>query len=52
MGSGIFFFSWCSKKQKVVAQSTAEAEFQAAILAVNQAIWLRNILADLKLKQE
>lgn len=47
MGSSVF--SWCSKKQEVVAQSTAEAEFVAA---VNQAIWLRNVLADLGLKQD
>ncbi|GAU15672.1 hypothetical protein TSUD_109300 [Trifolium subterraneum] len=47
IGSSVF--SWCSKKQEVVAQSTAEAEFVAA---TNQAIWLRNILADLGLKQE
>ena len=35
-GSGCF--SWCSKKQELVAQSTAEAEFIAAIAAANQAI--------------
>ncbi|GAU16908.1 hypothetical protein TSUD_36660 [Trifolium subterraneum] len=50
IGSSVF--SWCSKKQEVVAQSTAEAEFVAATAAANQAIWLRNILADLGLKQE
>lgn len=48
-GSGIF--SWCSKKQEVVAQSTAEAEFIAATAAVNQALWLRKILFDLHLEQ-
>jgi hypothetical protein len=31
----------------VVAQSTAKAEYIAAIAAVNQAIWIRKILADL-----
>nr|KYP66216.1 Copia protein [Cajanus cajan] len=50
MGSGVV--SWCSKKQEVVAQSTAEAEFIAAVAVVNQVIWLRNILIDLGLKQE
>ncbi|KAF2322706.1 hypothetical protein GH714_029173 [Hevea brasiliensis] len=50
MGSGVF--SWCSKKQEVVAQSTAEAEFVAATAAVNQAIWLKKILSDLQLEQE
>ncbi|XP_047258984.1 secreted RxLR effector protein 161-like [Capsicum annuum] len=44
-GSGCF--SWCSKKQETVAQSTAEAEFIAAAATVNQAIWLRKILIDL-----
>lgn len=40
-------FSWCSKKQEIVAQSTAEAEFVAATSAVNQAIWLRKLLNDI-----
>nr|XP_019703149.1 uncharacterized protein LOC109505208 [Elaeis guineensis] len=31
-------FSWCSKKQEIVAQSTAEAEFIAATAAVNQTL--------------
>ncbi|XP_056166715.1 secreted RxLR effector protein 161-like [Syzygium oleosum] len=31
-------FSWCSKKQEIVTQSTAEAEFIAATTAVNQAL--------------
>ena len=38
LGTGVF--SWCSKKQEIVAQSTAEAEFIAATVAVNQALWL------------
>ena len=49
LGSGIF--SWCSKKQDVIAQSTAEAEYVAATAAVNQALWLRKIFADLHMKQ-
>ena len=48
-GSGIF--SWCSKKQDFVTQSTAEAEFVAAASTVNQALWLRKILVDLHIKQ-
>lgn len=48
-GSGVF--SWTSKKQDIVAQSTAEAEFIAATAAVNQALWLRKILADLQMAQ-
>ncbi|PHT56478.1 Alpha-mannosidase [Capsicum baccatum] len=49
LGSGIF--SWSSKKQEVVAQSTAEAEFIAATTAVNQALWLRKIMCDLHMEQ-
>lgn len=49
-GSGVF--SWSSKKQETVAQSTAEAEFVAATSAVNQALWLRKILSDLHLEQK
>jgi hypothetical protein len=47
LGSGVF--SWSSKKQETVAQSTTEAEFVAATAAVNQAMWLRKILSDLHL---
>ncbi|XP_074346670.1 secreted RxLR effector protein 161-like [Apium graveolens] len=35
-GSGVF--NWCSKKQDIVAQSTAEAELVAATEAANHAI--------------
>jgi predicted peroxiredoxin len=49
LGSGIF--SWCTKKQETVAQSTAEAEFIAATAAVNQVVWLKKILFDLHLQQ-
>ena len=49
-GSGCF--SWCSKKQEIVAQSTAEAEFVAATAAANQALWLRKIMVDLQLKED
>ena len=50
IGSGIC--SWVSKKQKAVAQSTAEAEYVAAAKATSQAIWLRRILEDMGEKQE
>ncbi|KAH9678769.1 hypothetical protein KPL71_025858 [Citrus sinensis] len=50
LGSGVF--SWSSKKQEIVAQSTAEAKFVAATAAVNQALWLRKILIDLNLEHE
>jgi predicted peroxiredoxin len=49
LGSGIF--SWCTKKQETVAQSTVEAGFIAATIAVNQVVWLKKILFDLHLQQ-
>ena len=50
LGSGVF--SWCTKKQEIIAQSTVEAEFIAATAAVNQALWLKKILCDLSLQQK
>nr|KYP50175.1 Copia protein [Cajanus cajan] len=50
LGSGIF--SWASKKQATVAQSTAEAEYVAAAEATSQAIWLRRILAEIGEQQD
>ena len=50
IGSGAF--SWNSKKQETVAQSSAEAEYISAAAAVNQAIWLRKVLEDLNQKQK
>ncbi|KAG8475459.1 hypothetical protein CXB51_032225 [Gossypium anomalum] len=49
---GSTMFCWSSKKQSIVAQSTAEAEYVAAAGVVNQAIWLRKILGDLNLYQK
>jgi len=49
-GSGMF--SWSSKKQEIVAQSTAEAKFIATTTTVNQALWLRKMLTDLHLEQD
>lgn len=48
---GSAMICWSSRKQTMVAQSTAEAEYVAAANAVNQAIWLRKILSDLNLQQ-
>ncbi|KAK2986204.1 hypothetical protein RJ640_001283 [Escallonia rubra] len=50
LGSGIF--SWLSKKQQSVAQSSAEAEYVSAAIATSQAIWLRRIFHDFGQKQE
>ncbi|KAG6538567.1 hypothetical protein ZIOFF_003691 [Zingiber officinale] len=44
---GSAIFSWLSKKQQSVAQSSEEAEYILASVATSQAIWLRRILADL-----
>ncbi|KAL0324814.1 UNVERIFIED_CONTAM: Retrovirus-related Pol polyprotein from transposon RE2 [Sesamum radiatum] len=46
LGSGIF--TWASKKQATVAQSSAEAEYIAAAATSNHAIWLRRILEDME----
>jgi hypothetical protein len=40
--------SWGSKKQRSVALSSCEAEYYAASLATQEAIWLRNLLAELQ----
>jgi hypothetical protein len=44
-------FSWYSRKQDIVAQSTVETKYVAATVAVNQAIWIRKILVDLLMDQ-
>ena len=40
--------SWKRKKQSIVAQSTAEAEYDALYFAVQECIWIRQLLQDLK----
>lgn len=45
-------FTWSSKKQQIVALSTCEAEYVAATSSVCEAIWLRNLLAELSHQQE
>eukprot|EP00253_Pinus_taeda_P014143 PITA_14143 len=45
MGSGAI--SWASKKQPIVALSTAKAEYMAATAAACQAIWMRRMLRSL-----
>eukprot|EP00253_Pinus_taeda_P014259 PITA_14259 len=49
MGSGAI--SWASKKQSIVALSTAEAEYVAATAAACQAVWMRRMLRILGQEQ-
>ena len=44
--------SWNSQKQSVVAQSAAESEYYAAVSAANEALWIKQLLEDLGIKQE
>ncbi|KAJ4737614.1 Transposon Ty1-H Gag-Pol polyprotein [Rhynchospora pubera] len=43
--------SWRSKKQSVVARSTAEAEYRAMASGVAELLWLRGLLRELKMGQ-
>ena len=44
--------SWTLKRQNIVAQSSAEAEYVAAAKATSQGVWQRRILKDIGEKQE
>ncbi|RDX72105.1 Copia protein, partial [Mucuna pruriens] len=46
------FMHCASELHLKAAKSTTKAEFVATTIVVNQAIWLRNILANLGLKQD
>jgi len=56
--SGYFFsfgsriFSWCSKKQKIIAKFTTKVDFIATTAAVNQVLLLKIFLIDLKMEQK
>ena len=39
--------SWSSRLQSLVAQSTTEAEYIAAVDAGREAIWMRNLLSEI-----
>eukprot|EP00253_Pinus_taeda_P009922 PITA_09922 len=49
MGSGAI--SWASKKQSIVALSTAEAKYVAATATACQAVWIRRMLRSLGQEQ-
>jgi hypothetical protein len=44
--------SWSSKRQPTVALSTMEAEYMAASHCTREAIWLRQLLDDVKCKYD
>ena len=44
-------FTWLSKKQPIVTLSTCEAEYVATPWCVCHAIWLKNLLSEMELKQ-
>ncbi|CAL1398262.1 unnamed protein product [Linum trigynum] len=43
--------SWRTKKQRVVARSSAEAEYRAMASTVSEVIWLRHLLMELGVPQ-
>lgn len=43
--------SWCSKKEPVVALSSCEAEYISASLTACQAVWIDNLMTELRLKK-
>jgi len=44
--------TWRSKKQPVVARSSAEAEFRALALGICEGMWLKRLLQELRVKAE
>ena len=48
MSVGGNLVSWKSKKQNVVARSSAEAEYRAMAVATCELIWIKQLLQELK----
>ena len=44
--------SWSSKKQRTVALSTCEAELYAEAAAIQEVLWLRGLMKELRLQSE
>ncbi|GMI69275.1 hypothetical protein HRI_000596800 [Hibiscus trionum] len=42
--------SWCSKKQSVVSRSSTEAEFRSLADSICDAMWVKSLLAELKIQ--
>ena len=45
---GCNLISWKSKKQDIVARSSAEAEYRAMALATCELIWLKHLLQEIR----
>ena len=43
---------WRSKKQSVVSKSSTEAEFRAMSSSIDEVLWIRGILKDLRITYE
>ncbi|PKU70452.1 putative mitochondrial protein [Dendrobium catenatum] len=48
---GNTIISWSAKKQVTVAKSSTEAEYRAISSATSEVIWLRRLLAELRISQ-
>ncbi|MCO5566415.1 hypothetical protein L7F22_020092 [Adiantum nelumboides] len=50
--TGCSCISWLSKKQPTVATSSCEAEYRAVFTATVECVWLRRLMADLRVGQD
>ena len=50
IGSNLIY--WKSKKQYIVARSSAEAKYQAMTLATFELIWLKHFLQELRFRKD